>query len=178
MNRVKISLLVISVLVGVMMIILITSEDYSPFLIGPKGEKISFYSLMYRGLSYEGKAISAWKKSSWDFLKPKNYNYEYSARIPETNIEVASFSYKEDYDKANKAFQDYENLLMESAYRKLNFNIVNQTEKFAILRSSALENNYYFVYAELIKTGEKYFIVILKSNINEEELVKKILWSE
>lgn len=179
MNKVKISILVISVilisviLVSVMMS-LITSKDYSPFSIGPKHEQIPFISLMYRGLSYKGKAISTWRKFSWDFSEPQNYNYKYSAKIPETNIEVASFSYKENYKRSNKAFQDYETLLTESGYRRLDFHIVNQTGKFSILGSSAFENDY-FLYVELIKTGDKYFIIILKSDIGEEEIVKKIL---
>ncbi|MCZ7355476.1 MAG: hypothetical protein O8C66_13320 [Candidatus Methanoperedens sp.] len=170
-KKVKIGLLIISVTVICFIIISITNNTY----IGPKGEDFPFYSLMFRGLTYDGKGNLSWEKISWNFLEPQKYNYKYSVRTPGKSIEVSSFSYGGDYNVSSDAFQSYENLLEKNRYNKIDFHVTIESGKFVILNSSAFENNY-FVYVELIRTlSDTYYVIVIKSNINEKEVVKTLV---
>ncbi|NJD01557.1 MAG: hypothetical protein FIA99_02885 [Ruminiclostridium sp.] len=173
-KRLNIGFIIISVIVICFTIISIINNPYNPFLIGPKGEDFPFLSLMFRSLNYEGKGVTSWEKIQWNFLEPQKYDHKFSVRIPGKNIEISSFSYGRNYNASYDAFQVYENLLKKNKYSEIDFHVTIESGKFEILNSSAFENSY-FVYIELIRTlSDTYYIIVMKSNNNEKEVVKTI----
>jgi hypothetical protein len=174
-KRMKAALLVISFAAFIAFLSAITSL----FSIDPRGEQIPMYALIFRGYEIEGKLAiyPPWEDYDWSLYKPVEYNEKYSRKYEE-RIYIASFYYKEE-QKAKQAFEEYVAMLVSRGFKKSDFDArVNNTEKFELIDSIAFEDND-FIYSEFIETKEDYlpgyYIVIIKSNIEEKQLVKSIV---
>lgn len=165
----------------VLIIISSVSTNFSLDLvaIGPKGEQIPMYALIFRGYEVNGKKVvdAPWEKYDWSFYEPHGYKEKYSRKYRD-RIYVASFYYQEK-QKAEEAFNDYKTLFLSNGFNNSNFDVkVNNTEKLRLIGSFAFENTD-FIYSEFIGTKDGYlpgyYIIVIKSNIDEKQLVKTIV---
>ncbi|MCX9012682.1 MAG: hypothetical protein OIN66_16375 [Candidatus Methanoperedens sp.] len=113
----------------------------------------------------------------WSFYEPHGYNEKYSRKYKE-RIYIASFYYPEE-QKAQHAFEEYRTLIISKGFNKSSFDVsVNNTERLELIDSFAFENND-FVYSEFIQTKPGSlpgnYIIVVKSNIDDKELVKTMI---
>lgn len=146
---------------------------------GPKGKQIPMYALIFRGYELDGKLVvyEPWEKYDWSFYEPYGYEEKYSRKYRE-KVYIASFYYQEK-QKAQRAFGEYRALFISNGFNKSDFDVrVNNTEKLDLIDTFAFENNY-FIYSEFIETKNGYlpgyYIIVIKSNIEEKQLVKTIV---
>ncbi len=148
--------------------------------IGPKGEQIPMMALIFRGYELEGKTVTQvpWEKYDWSFYEPRGYKEKFSRNYKD-KIYIASFYYQEQ-QKAKKAFEEYSSSLISHGFNKSGSELeINETRKFALIGSFALENSD-FIYGELIGTKEGYlpgnsYIIVIKSGIDEKQLVEAMV---
>lgn len=145
----------------------------------PKGEQIPMYALIFRGYELDSKLVvyPPWEKYDWSFYKPYGYNEKFSLKYKD-KIYIASFYYP-DKQKAHLAFEEYRTLIISNGFNKSSFDVqVNNTEKLELIDSFAFVNND-FIYCEFIETKKNYlpgyYIIVIKSNIDEKQLVKTIV---
>ncbi len=148
---------------------------------GPKGKQIPMYALIFRGYQLDYKLIIYdGKESDWSFYEPHGYNEKYSLKYKD-RIFFASFYYP-DKQKAQQAFKEYRTLIILNGFNTSGFDVkINNSEVLDLIDSFALQNND-FVYSEFIETKDGYlpgyYIIVIKSNINEKQLVKTIVSHE
>lgn len=170
-------ILVLSFLVLIVVSIVSINFVLNAISTGPKGEQIPMYALFFRGyLPMESKPLIY----DWTFYEPHGYNEKFSIKYSE-RIYIASFYYP-DKQKAQRAFEEYKTLIISNGFNKSSFDVkVNNTEKFELIDSFASENND-FIYSEFIETKEGYlpgyYILVIKSNIDDRQLVKTIVSHE
>ncbi|VVB95677.1 Uncharacterised protein [uncultured archaeon] len=148
--------------------------------IGPKGEQIPMMALIFRGYELEDKIVTQvpWQKYDWSFYEPRGYKEKFSRNYKD-KIYIASFYYQEQ-QKAGKAFEEYSSSLILHGFNKSGSELeVNETRKFALIDSFALENSD-FIYGELIGAKEGYlpgnsYIIVIKSGIDEKQLVEAMV---
>ncbi|MCX9010034.1 MAG: hypothetical protein OIN66_02825 [Candidatus Methanoperedens sp.] len=147
--------------------------------IGPKGKQIPMYALIFRGYELDGKLVvyPPWEEYDWSFYEPHGYNEKFSLKYKE-RIHIASFYYP-DKQKAQQAFEEYRTLIISNGFNKSSFDIkVNNTEKFELIDSFSFVNND-LIYSEFIETKKNYlpgyYIIIIKSNIDEKQIIKTIV---
>lgn len=169
-------ILVLSFFVLIAVSIVSLNFALNEFSIGPKGKQIPMYALIFRGYSLDGKLVvyPPWENYDWSFYEPHGYTEKFSRKYKE-RIYIASFYYP-DKQKAQQAFEEYRTLIISNGFNKSSFDVsVNNTEKLGLIDSFAFENND-FIYCELIGTKEGYlpgyYIIVIKSNISEKQLVK------
>lgn len=155
---------------------------FNAISIGPKGKQIPMYALIFRGYELDGKLVvyPPWEEYNWSFYEPHGYNEKFSIKYKD-RIYIASFYYP-DKQKAQQAFEEYRTLIILNGFNKSSFDVkVNNTEKLDLIDSFAFVNND-FVYSEFIETKKNYlpgcYIIVIKSNIDEKQLVKTIVSHE
>ncbi len=172
-------ILFLSFFVLIVVSIVFLNFVFDAISIGPKGKQIPMYALIFRGYELEGKLVvyPPWEKYDWSFYEPSGYNEKFSLKYKD-RIYIASFYYP-DKQKGQRAFEDYRTLITSNGFNKSSFDVkVNNTEKFELIDSFAFVNND-FIYSEYIETKKNYlpgyYIIVIKSNINEKQLVKTIV---
>lgn len=166
----------------ILLIISIASINFAIglMMIGPKGEQIPMYALIFRGYEVDGKLVvySPWEKYDWSFYEPHGYKEKFSRNYKD-KIYIASFYYQEQ-QKAQKAFEEYRASLISHGFNKSDLELeVNETWKFALIDSFTLENSD-FIYGELIEGKEDYlpgnsYIIVIKSGIDEKQFVEAMV---
>lgn len=176
------NILFISFLILIIISIVSLNFGISLMAIGPRGEQIPMYALIFRGYEMDGKKVvyAPWEEYDWSFYKPYAYKEKFSRKYNE-RIYIASFYYQEKQE-AEKAFEDYKTLFVLNRFIKSNFDVnINRSERFELIDSFAFEDSY-FIYSEFIETKKGYlpgyYILIIKSNIDEKQVVKLIVEQE
>ena len=146
--------------------------------IGPKGKQIPMYALIFRGYQLDSKLIIYdWEESDWSFYEPHGNKEKFSLKYKD-RIFIASFYYP-DKQKAQQAFEDYRTLVISNGFNASSFDVkINNTEKLDLIDSFAFAEND-FVYSEFIEIKDGYlpgyYIIVIKSNIDEKQLVETIV---
>lgn len=173
------NILFLSFLVLIVVSVLSLNFALHTLNIGPEEKQIPMYSLIFREYKLDDKLVvySPWENYDWSFYEPSEYKEKFSNKYNE-RIYIASFYYQ-NKQMAEEAFDEYRTLVISKGFNASNFNVkVNKAEKFELIDSFAFENKD-FIYSEFIVTKEGYlpgyYILVIKSDVNEKEVVKQIV---
>lgn len=173
------NILFLSFLVLIVISVFSLNFVFHSLTIGPNGKQIPMYALIFREYELGGKLVvyPPWENYDWSFHEPSGFKEKFSNKYNE-RIYIASFYYQKE-QKATKAFDEYRKLFISNGFNISNFYVkVNNTEKFELIDSFAFENKD-FLYSEFIVTKEGYlpgyYILVIKSDVNEKEVVKQIV---
>lgn len=108
-------------------------------------------------------------------ITPEGYVSSFSIMHENIPIFMSTYYYKNP-NKVLKAFEGLEKDLIEDKFRKIESDLSTETTTGnEVLEFYAMSKNNLVIHAELVKSGEKYAIIMFRSYLTELENMEKIL---